>query len=82
MAEVMKCGELFMQLQENVINNNLHYWQVYCRIQGQTPEFLTWDFQDPLNGADMKDLAEIQKQVLEPHCTLCGLHRSLYCAGS
>ena len=32
MAEVVKCGELFMQLQENVINNNLHYWQVYKHI--------------------------------------------------
>jgi len=52
MAEVMKCGELFMQLQENVINNNLHYWQ------------------DPLNGADMKDLAEIQKQVAERYMKL------------
>jgi len=47
LASVRKCGELFMQLQENVISNNLHYWQ------------------DPLNGNDMKDLAEIQTQVAE-----------------
>jgi len=26
LSEVRKCGELFMQLQENVISNNLHYW--------------------------------------------------------
>ena len=37
----------------------------------------TWDFQDPLNGADMKDLAEIQKQVSEPYCTLGSLHRCI-----
>ena len=24
--ELRKCGDLFMQLQENVISNNLHYW--------------------------------------------------------
>lgn len=27
LASVRKCGELFMQLQENVISNNLHYWK-------------------------------------------------------
>jgi len=27
LTSVKKCGELFMQLQENVISNNLHYWQ-------------------------------------------------------
>eukprot|EP00092_Neocalanus_flemingeri_P040572 GFUD01044178.1.p1 GENE.GFUD01044178.1~~GFUD01044178.1.p1 ORF type:complete len:760 (-),score=259.24 GFUD01044178.1:200-2479(-) len=47
LANVKKCGELFMQLQENVISNNLHYWQ------------------EPLNGNDTKDLAEIQTQVAE-----------------
>ena len=26
LSELRKCGELFMQLQENVISNNLHYW--------------------------------------------------------
>jgi len=26
LSEVRNCGELFMQLQENVISNNLHYW--------------------------------------------------------
>jgi len=26
LSSVRKCGELFMQLQENVISNNLHYW--------------------------------------------------------
>jgi len=27
LSSVRKCGELFMQLQENVITNNLHYWK-------------------------------------------------------
>ena len=26
LSELKKCGDLFMQLQENVISNNLHYW--------------------------------------------------------
>ena len=26
-SELRKCGDLFMQLQENVISNNLHYWK-------------------------------------------------------
>jgi len=26
-SSVRQCGELFMQLQENVISNNLHYWK-------------------------------------------------------
>ena len=26
LSEVRNCGELIMQLQENVISNNLHYW--------------------------------------------------------
>ena len=25
--ELRKCGDMFMQLQENVISNNLHYWK-------------------------------------------------------
>ena len=27
LSEVRKCGEMFQQLQENVISNNLHYWK-------------------------------------------------------
>jgi len=27
LSSVRQCGELFMQLQENVISNNLHYWK-------------------------------------------------------
>jgi len=27
LTSVKQCGELFMQLQENVISNNLHYWK-------------------------------------------------------
>ena len=26
LSEIKQCGDLFMQLQENVISNNLHYW--------------------------------------------------------
>ena len=27
MSELSRCGDLFMELQENVISNNLHYWR-------------------------------------------------------
>lgn len=44
---VRQSSDLFLQLQENVIDNNLHY------------------FNDPMNAGDLKDLAEIQRQVAE-----------------
>lgn len=44
---IRESSDLFLQLQENVIENNLHY------------------FKDRMNNMDLKDLAEIQRQVAD-----------------
>jgi len=53
--EIKKSANLFFQLQENAIENNLHY------------------FQDPMNAGDLKDLAEIQRQVAEHYIETFGV---------